>query len=67
MKQTLQEKLEARKIKKPGFMYTLLGGLWKLLFLKKYNVHYKFNINVKKLKAPYIVVSNHASRLDYIY
>ena len=66
-KLTLQEKLEKRKIKKPGFMYTLLGGVWKLLFLKKYNVHYKFNINVKKLKGPYIVVSNHASRLDYIY
>ena len=66
-KVTLQEKLEARKIKKPGFIYWLLGGVWKLLFLKKYNVHYKFNIDVKKLKGPYIVVSNHASRLDYIY
>lgn len=66
-RQTLQEKLEQRKIKKPGFMYWLLGGIWKLLFLKKYNVHYDFKINVKKIKGPYIVVSNHASRLDYIY
>ncbi len=67
MKKTLQEKLELRKIKKPGFMYWLLGGIWKILFLKKYNVHYDYKINVKKIKGPYIVVSNHASRLDYIY
>ena len=63
---TLQEKLEKRKIKKPGFIYWLLGGIWKILFLKKYNVHYKFNINVKKdgdyaIKLHYALPSSSAN------
>jgi len=67
-KRTLQEKLAKWKAKKPPLLiYLILGYLWKILFIKKYNVHYTYNINPKELKGPYIVISNHASRVDYLY
>lgn len=66
--QTEQEKLYARKIKRPPmFIYQILGYIWKLIFVKKYNVHFNYKIDVKKFKGPYIVISNHASRVDYLY
>lgn len=65
---TLQEKLIQRKIKRPPtLIYLLLAGIWKMLFVKKYRVHFEYKIDVKKLKKPFIVVSNHASRVDYLY
>ena len=68
MKKTLQEKLEQRKIKRPGIFYLVLGFIWKVIFKKRYNVHYDFKIDVKKFKKqPFILISNHASRLDYIF
>lgn len=67
VKKTLQEKLETRKITRPNFIYNLLGGLWKLIYLKKLNVHVDYKIDLKKEKLPFIVVSNHASRVDYVY
>lgn len=69
MKKTLtnEQKMYQRKIKKPNFIYGLLGGVWKAFMYKKYNVHYTFREDFKKEKGPYIVVSNHASRLDYIF
>jgi len=67
-KQTLQEKLAKWKAKKPPLLiYLILGYLWKILFIKKYNVHYTYKINPKEMKGPYIVISNHASRVDYLY
>ena len=68
MKETLQKKLHNRKLKRPPLLiYLMLGYIWKLMFNKKLNVHYDYKINLKHFKGPYIVVSNHASRLDYIY
>ncbi len=68
-KKSLHEKLSARKIRRPPLLpYLGLGYLWKALFEKKLNVHYEYRIDLKDYrKGPYIVVSNHASRLDYIY
>ena len=68
-KPNLHEKLTARKIRRPPLVpYMALGYLWKLMFEKKLNVHYEYKINLGDYaKGPYIVVSNHASRLDYIY
>lgn len=65
----LREKLRARKIGRPPLVpYLALGYIWKLLFEKKLNVRYDYKIDLKDYrKGPYIVVSNHASRLDYIY
>ena len=67
MKKTLDQKLHSRKIKKPNIIYPILGYIWKLLFYKKYNVTPIFKTNIKKVKEPYILLSSHASRLDYMF
>lgn len=68
MKRTLAQKLVRRKIKKPPFViYNLLGRVWQVLFFKKLNVSVEYKADPRKTKGPYVVVSNHASRLDYIY
>jgi len=66
-KQTIEGKLHKKKITPPGFMYTLLGGVWRAFMYKKYNVHYNFKTDIKNVKGPYFFISNHASRLDYIF
>jgi hypothetical protein len=65
----LHQKLLSRKIRRPPLVpYLGLGYLWKMLFEKKLNVHYSYKVDLRDYrKGPYIVVSNHASRLDYIY
>ena len=63
----LEQKLYAKKIKKPNCIYNVLGWVWKTFVAKKYNVHYTFNYDVRKEKGPHIFISNHASRLDYIF
>ena len=65
---TVAQKIRARKIKTPPkFIYRLLAGVWKLLFEKKYGVSYTYEADPRKEKGPHIVVSNHASRADYIF
>jgi len=67
-KQTIAQKIHSRKIKKPPtLIYRILGGIWKMLFMKKYGVSYTFKTDFRKEKGPYILVSNHASRADYIF
>lgn len=67
-KKTIAEKLRAKKIKQPpAFIYKVLGFVWKVLFKKKYGVHEHFEYDFRKEKGPYIVLSNHASRQDYIF
>ena len=67
MKKTLAQKLHSRKIKKPNILYLILGYIWKLLFYKKYNVTPIFKTEIKNVKEPYILLSSHASRLDYMF
>ena len=68
MKKTIDEKLHARKIKKPPLvLYAILGFIWKIIFTKKYNLKVSDKVNLKKVKGPYILISNHASRQDYIF
>ncbi len=66
---TLQEKLASRRIgRPPALVYILLGRLWRLLYEKRLNIHVDYKVRPRDYrKGPYIVVSNHASRLDYIY
>lgn len=67
-KQTVAQKIHARKIKRPpSFIYRVLGQIWRFLFMKKYGVEVEFKTDFRKEKGPYIVVSNHASRQDYIF
>jgi 1-acyl-sn-glycerol-3-phosphate acyltransferase len=67
-KRTLQEKLYARKIKQPPkIIYCALGYLWRALYFKRLGLSAEIRDDPRKCSGPYIVVSNHASRLDYIY
>jgi len=65
-KVTLKEKLSKRKTKRPNFIYNILGWVWKTFVAKKYNAHYTFKTEIDK-KSQFIMISNHASRMDYIY
>lgn len=65
---TLAEQLYSRKIRKPPtLIYWILGYLWKLLYFKKLGVKTTFQDDPRDCKGAYIMVSNHASRLDYIF
>ncbi len=67
-KQTVEQEIHSRKIKKPPtLIYRVLGGVWKMLFMKKYGVKVVYKTDIRKEKGPYILVSNHASRADYIF
>ena len=67
-KLTVAQKIHARKIKKPPtLIYRILAQIWKMLFMKKYGVKVTYNFDIRKDKGPYILVSNHASRADYIF
>lgn len=48
-------------------IYPLLANIWRLIFVKKLGVTFEYKVNPKDYKGAYIVVSNHASRADYIY
>ena len=68
MKQrSITKDLQHLKIKSPNFIYNVLGTVWKILFKKKYNIHVEDKVTLKNIKGPYILISNHASRLDYMY
>lgn len=66
---SLQEKLVQRRLHKPNYIiYRILAfAVVKLMFEKKLNISYDYKVDPKDIKAPFIVVGNHASRLDYIY
>ena len=67
-KLTIDQKLKAKKIKKPPYViYNILGRIWQLLFFKKYGVKVTYVDDVRKEKKPHILISNHSSRMDYIF
>ncbi len=67
-KMTLDEKLHSKKLHQPpAWLYNLLANIWKVLFVKKLGVTFEYKADPRKDTGPYIVVSNHASRVDYLY
>ena len=68
-KLTEQQKLEKRKIHRtPTFLFRFMSRLSKFLYYKKCGVSYTYNIDLKPFRGkPYVVVSNHASRLDHAF
>ena len=65
---TLQEKLEAKRMgKPPALLYILLIRIWMLALNKKLGVNFTYKARPNKDKNPYVLVSNHASRVDYLY
>ena len=48
-KLTNEQIIKLKKTKKPPYLiYNVLGGIWKLLFFKKYGVSVKFNYDFRK-------------------
>jgi len=67
-KRTLQQKLALRHMKKPpAIIYLLLINIWRLFLNKRLGIKFTFNARPSKDKNPYILISNHASRVDYLY
>lgn len=66
-KQTVARKIHSRKITPPNFIYNILGWAWKTFVAKKYNIHYTDHVGMSKIEGSYLFISNHASRLDYIF
>ncbi len=66
-KLTNEQIMYSKKAQKPGAMYGLLGWVWKTFVAKKYNVKYNFKFDFRKEKGPYIFISNHSSRADYMF
>ncbi len=65
---TLQEKLAAKHAKRPpAIPYLLLINIWRLALNKKLGVHFTYKVRPSKDKNAYVLVSNHASRVDYLY
>ena len=67
MKKTVEKEIHGRKIQHPNGIYSLLGLVWKLFVYPKYRVQYTFKKDFRKEKGPFIFISNHASRLDYVF
>ena len=66
-KLTVEQKIHKRKAKSPGIVYNILGDVWRTFVYKKYHVSCTFKADIKSEKGPFILISNHASRLDYIF
>ncbi len=66
-KQTVEKQIHSRKIAQPNAIYNVLGTVWRLFMYKQYNVHYTFKKDFRNEPGPYFFISNHASRLDYIF
>lgn len=67
-KMTLQQKLAQRKLSPPfAPLYRILVTVMRFLYQKKLNTIIRREIDLKQYKGPYIIVANHASRLDYLY
>ena len=64
---TIPERLEKRCERIPGrILYTILYGV--VLFMKKrLRVSFTFKVRPSEDKNPFILVSNHASRNDYVF
>ena len=68
MERTIAETLHRQKLHQPpAALYLLLANLWKLLFWKRLGVSVEYKVDPRKQQGPFIVVSNHASRVDYLY
>lgn len=53
--------------KPPALIYLILINIWRLVFNKKLGITFTYNARPSNDNNPYILVSNHASRVDYLY
>lgn len=67
-KLTIAEKLNRKKTGlPPAVLYWPLLKIWQLIFNRKLGVKFTYNARPNKEKGPYVLISNHASRVDYLF
>ncbi len=67
-KLTLQEKLERKHFKRPNaFLYNAIIRVYYAMCKKKLGIKFIYNARPGKDKNPFVLISNHASRVDYLY
>ena len=67
-KLTLQEKLERKTIGRPlALVYIILIRIWMLALNRKLGIRFTYKVRPNKDKNAYVLVSNHSSRVDYLY
>lgn len=61
-------KVRGKNLKSPNkLFYCTLGYVMKPILNHQYNVHYNYITDPRKDDRPFIIVANHASRVDYLY
>ena len=68
-KKTLQEQYQARKIHPvPALPFRFMTLVSKVLYYKKFDVNFNYHVDLEPYRGTsYVVVGNHASRIDYVY
>lgn len=67
-KLTIDERLSLKKINRPNpLFYGVLKLVARFVLGPGYGVKVKWKTNFSKVKGPYILISNHASRADYLF
>ena len=66
--QTIDEKLNSKTINRPNpLFYGILKIVARTVLKWQYNPKIYWKDNFSKVKGPYILISNHASRADYLF
>jgi len=67
-KLTLQQKLERKHVKAPPALpYWILIRIWLIALKRRLNIRFIYKARPGRDKNPYVLVGNHASRVDYLY
>jgi len=67
-KNTLNDKLNTFKAGKPSkLLYGIFLPVFRRRIINPKNVHFNYQFDIQKLNPPFIVLSSHPSRLDYVY
>lgn len=67
MRATIAQKLARRQAHTPGLLYSLMVKLVMPILSKKLSLTFTFKAFPGKDKGPFVLISNHASRIDYLY
>lgn len=67
MRATIAQKLARRQAGTPGFLYTVLAKVVMPILSKSVSPTFTYKAYPGKDDGPFVLISNHASRVDYLY
>lgn len=67
MRATIAQKLARRQAGTPGFLYTILAKVVMPILSKSVSPTFTYKAHPGEDKGPFVLISNHASRVDYLY